>query len=187
MIMWATFFIIFISLNFITSFYIQDRFGITEMADVMRTAGLMLACMASSSRSSRASCFRSSSISPQVLLRLCGPAFAVGLFMMAFAPSLPFLAAGFAMLGIAFACATPGINGSASLTVEPHEQGAAAGYLSAANTTGAILGPVIGTSLYKLQPNAPMLIGGTLMVIISFYALTIPAPQQQGKEKKTQT
>ena len=97
-------------------------------------------------------------------------------------PSIPFMTAGFAILGVALACATPGINGSASLTVEPHEQGAAAGYLAAANTSGAILGPILGTSLYQLQPNAPMLIGGVLMVIVSIYALTIPAPQPQGKE-----
>ena len=72
----------------------------------------------------------------------------------------------------------------ASLTVEPHEQGAAAGYLAAANTSGAILGPVVGTSLYKLQPNAPMLGGGVLMVIVSLYAFTIPAPQPQNKRSK---
>jgi len=185
MIIWAIFFLIFISLNFVTAFYIQDRFGITEMADVMRTAGMMLACMAIVITLIQGVLFQIIHISPQVLLRLCGPAFAVGLFTMAFAPSLPFLAAGFAMLGIAFACATPGINGSASLSVEPHEQGAAAGYLSAANTTGAILGPIVGTSLYKLQPNAPMLIGGALMIIMSFYALTIPAPQPRGEDKQT--
>ncbi len=182
MIMWATFFVIFISLNFVTSFYIQDRFGITDMAAVMRTASLMLACMAIVITLIQGVLFQIISISPPVLLRLCGPAFAVGMFTLAFAPSIAFLAAGFAILGAALACATPGINGSASLTVEPHEQGAAAGYLAAANTSGAILGPVVGTSLYKLQPNAPMLIGGVLMVIVSLYALTIPAPQPRGKE-----
>jgi MFS family permease len=62
--------------------------------------------------------------------------------------------------------------------MEPHEQGAAAGYLSAANTTGAILGPIFGTGLYRLQPNAPMLVGGVLMLVIGIYALTIPAPVQ---------
>lgn len=182
MIIWATFFVTFISLNFITSFYIQDRFGITKMEDVMRTAGLMLACMAIVITLVQGVLFQIIRISPRILLRLCGPAFGAGLFTMAFAPSPPFMAAGFGILGIAFACATPGINGSASLSVEPHEQGAAAGYLSAANTSGAILGPVLGTSLYRLQPNAPMLIGGVLMVIISLYALTIPAPQPHGKK-----
>ncbi|MAF83937.1 MAG: MFS transporter [Gammaproteobacteria bacterium] len=184
MIIWASFFVIFISLNFVTSFYIQDRFGITDMAEVMRFAGMMLACMAVVITLVQGVLFQIIRISPQILLRLCGPTFSVGLFTMALAPSMPFLAAGFAILGISFACATPGINGSASLTVEPHEQGTAAGYLAAANTAGAILGPIVGTSLYKLQPNAPMLLGGVLMAIISIYAFTIPPPQQRDKRKK---
>ncbi len=187
MIIWASFFVIFISLNFVTAFYIQDRFGITDMTEVMRTAGMMLACMAIVITLVQGILFQIIRISPQILLRLCGPTFAAGLFMMAFAPSLPFLTAGFAMLGVSFSCATPGINGSASLTVEPHEQGVAAGYLSAANTSGAILGPVIGTSLYKIQPNAPMLIGGVLMAIISIYTFMIPAPRQLSESRQTQS
>jgi MFS family permease len=179
MIMWATVFIIFISLNFVTSFYIQDKFGIADLAAVMRTASIMLACMAVVITLVQGVLFQIIKISPHVLLRLCGPLFAIALFTMALAPSLLVLGISFGLLGAAFACATPGINGSASQKMEPHEQGAAAGYLAAANTSGAILGPVVGTSLYKLQPNAPMLVGGVLMIIISIYALTIPAPEQR--------
>jgi MFS family permease len=178
MIMWATFFIIFISLNFVTSFYIQDKFGITEITAVMRMASIMLVCMAAVITLVQGVLFQIMKISPQLLLRICGPAFAAGLFTMAFAPNLTVLGIGFAILGGAFACATPGINGSASLKMESHEQGAAAGYLAAANTSGAILGPVVGTALYKFQPNAPMIFGGILMLIISVYAFTIPAPVQ---------
>ncbi|MEJ2138675.1 MAG: MFS transporter [Gammaproteobacteria bacterium] len=181
MIMWATFFVIFISLNFVTSFYIQDRFGIEDIAAVMRVASLMLACMAIVITLVQGVLFQIIKISPQLLLLLAGPAFSAGLFTMALAPNLIVLGIGFALLGGAFACATPGINGSASLKMEAHEQGAAAGYLSAANTSGAILGPIVGTALYNLQPNAPMLAGGALMIIISIYAFTIPAPQQRGE------
>lgn len=179
MIMWATVFIIFISLNFVTSFYIQDKFGVPDIAAVMRTASIMLACMAVVITLVQGVLFQIIKISPHVLLRMCGPLFALSLFTMAFAPSLLVLGISFGLLGGAFACATPGINGSASLKMAPHEQGAAAGYLAAANTSGAILGPIVGTSLYKLQPNAPMLIGGVLMIIISIYAFTIPAPMPQ--------
>ena len=182
MIMWASFFVVFISLNFVTSFYIQDKFGITDMAEVMRTASIALACMAVVITLVQGVLFQIIRISPRVLLRLCGPFFSAALFTMAFAPSLPVLMIAFGMLGLAFACATPGINGSASLTVEPHEQGIAAGYLAAANTVGAILGPVLGTSIYKIQPNAPMLFGATLFVIISVYALFIPDPKPVTKE-----
>jgi len=181
MIMWAIFFVTFISLNFVTAFFIQDRFGITEIGAVMRTASLMLACMAVVITLVQGVLFQIIKISPQVLLRICAPAFAVGLLTMAMAPSLTVLGIGFGIIGGAFACATPGINGSASQKMAPHEQGAAAGYLSAANTTGAIMGPVFGTGLYKLAPNAPMLVGATLMIIISVYAFTIPAPEERAE------
>lgn len=178
MIIWATFFVIFISLNFITAFFIQDRLGITDMAAVMRTASLALASMAIIITLVQGVLFQMIRLSPQLLLRLCGPTFAIGLFIMAASTNVPMLMAGFAMLGLAFSFATPGINGSASMAVDPHEQGTAAGYLSAANTSGAILGPVVGTTLYKITPFAPMLIGGILMVLMSIFALTIPAPKR---------
>ncbi|MBS94963.1 MAG: hypothetical protein CL799_11025 [Chromatiales bacterium] len=178
MIMWVNIFLFFISLNFITAFYIQDQFGITDMAQIMRTASLLLACMAVVITLIQGVLFQFIKISPVVLLRLTAPFFGAGLFTMALAPNIPVLALGFAILGGAFACATPGINGCASLAVEPHEQGTAAGYLSAANTSGAIMGPLVGPILYYyVQPNAPLLVGGTIMVILSAYALTIPAPQ----------
>jgi len=179
MVMWATFFVIFISLNFVTAFYIQDRYAVDGMTAVMRTASIMLACMAVVITLVQGVLFQIIKISPHVLMLIAGPLFATGIFTMAFAPDLVILGIGFAILGGAFACATPGINGSASLKMEPHEQGAAAGYLAAANTSGAILGPIVGTSLYKLQPNAPMLFGGVLTVLLSFYALTIPAPERK--------
>ncbi len=184
MIMWATFFVIFISLNFVTSFYIQDKFGIADMTSVMRIASLALASMAVIITLIQGVLFQIITLSPRILLRLAGPAFAIGLFTMAFAPSVPYLMIGFGMLGVALSCATPGINGSASLSVAPHEQGVAAGYLAAANTSGAILGPIIGTSLYKLQPNAPMLAGGVLMIIMSVYAFFIPEPQRHADHDK---
>jgi MFS family permease len=178
MIMWATLFIFFIGLNFVTSFYIQDKFGVESIESVMRVASIMLACMAVIITLVQGVLFQIIKISPHVLLLLAGPSFGLGLFILAFAPNLIVLGIGFAVLGGAFACATPGINGSASLKVEPHEQGAAAGYLAAANTSGAILGPIIGTLLYRVEPSAPMLVGGFVMIALSIYAFTIEAPQQ---------
>jgi MFS family permease len=176
LIMWSGIFITFISLNFVTSFYIQDRFDIHDLPTVLRIASIMLTCMAVMITLIQGVLFQVMRISPHLLLRLCAPLFAVALFTMAFATSLLVLGFSFAMLGIAFACATPGINGSASLKMAPHEQGTAAGYLAAANTSGAILGPAFGTGLYHLQPNAPMLCGGVLMIALSLYALSVPAP-----------
>ncbi|MGI9290631.1 MAG: MFS transporter [Gammaproteobacteria bacterium] len=178
MIMWAALFIIFISLNFVTAFYIEDSFNVTDTASIMRTASIMLACMAVVITLVQGVLFQLIKVTPQTLLLLSSPLFGAGLFILAFAPNLTVLGIGFAVLGGAFACATPGINGAASQKMEPHEQGAAAGYLAAANTSGAILGPVAGNALYQLQPNAPMIAGGVVMIALSIYAFTIPAPEQ---------
>ena len=68
--------------------------------------------------------------------------------------------------------------GGASLSVEAHEQGAAAGILAAANTIGPVLGPVVGPMLYEISPNMPMLAGAALFTALSFYTLTIKIPEQ---------
>jgi MFS family permease len=107
------------------------------------------------------------------LLRLCAPAFCIGLLIIAFATNVAGLMVGFAGFGLAFAFATPGINGSASMAMAPEDQGAAAGYLSAANTVGAIASPIVGTSIYQIAPNAPFLAGAGLFFLLSLYALTI--------------
>ncbi|MDH3978348.1 MAG: MFS transporter [Gammaproteobacteria bacterium] len=179
LIMWASFFIIFISMNFVTSFFIQDKLGITEMAGIMRTASLALASMALVITLVQGVLFQIIHVPPRLLLRLCAPVYAMGLFTVAVATSVMTLLIGFAVLGIAFSFATPGINACASQSVKSHEQGAAAGYLAAANTSGAILGPIFGTGIYKIAPTAPMIVGGIAMLLLGAFALMIPPPQQQ--------
>lgn len=179
LIMWLAFFLTFSSVQIITGFFIQDRLGITEPAAVVRTASICLVSLAIVITVVQGAVFQAFRIPPHLQLRACGPAFVASLLLMAFATGTAQLVAGFGVLGIAFACATPGINGSASLAVEPHQQGAASGYLAASNTVGAILGPLVGTSIYKIAPNATMLAGAALFSVISVYAFTI-RPKVQG-------
>lgn len=182
MIMWALFFLTFMAVQIVTAFYLQDRFGITEPKAIVRTQSLLLISMASVIVGVQSTVLQIFRVHPRVLLRLFGPAFVVALLLMAFAPNTWVLMAGFAVLGLAFACANPGINGGASLCLEPREQGAAAGFLSASNTVGAILGPVVGTSIYQIAPNAPMLVGAVALAVLSVYTLTVKIPDRQWGE-----
>jgi MFS family permease len=182
MLMWACFFIIFISLNIVTPFFIQDRFNLDDPKDVIRTASIALISMAAVITIVQGVFLQKIHVSPKILLRICGPAFSAALFMMAFANSLPMLFVGYAMLGFSFSCATPGINGSASLSMQPHEQGAAAGFLAVGNNMGAVLGPAVGTAIYKIAPSAPMLCGAILFLGLSVYAFFIKSPEQWAKE-----
>ena len=86
---------------------------------------------------------------------------------------------GYSIIGFAFSFATPGINGGASLSVEPWEQGSAAGMLAASNTIGPILGPALGPMLYEISPNMPMLFGAAVFTVLTFYSFTIKSPDHK--------
>lgn len=179
LIMWFVFFLTFMALQLILSFYLQDEFGITDPKALVRTASLMLVSMAAMIVGVQIGVLQVLKVRPLVLLRLLGPFFVLALVIIAMATSLPVMALGFAMLGVSFACASPGINGCASLVVEPWEQGAAQGFLGAGNTLGAILGPIIGTQIYThLGHKGPMIVGAVALTALSIYAFTIKVPDQ---------
>lgn len=186
LIIWACFFLVFISLNLLTAFYIEDALGVTNKKQVIRIASLALISMSVVIVTVQGVILQIWRVSPKILLRLCSPAFCIGLLLIAAADSVPVLAAGFAWFGLSFALATPGINGSASLAMKPHEQGAAAGYLSASNTVGAIASPIVGTSIYQIAPSAPFYAGAALFFVISLYALTIRV-REPGAEPEIST
>lgn len=179
MIMWLGFFLTFMALQIVLGFFLQDVHGITDPKKLVPATGLLLGCMALMIVTVQIGLFQIIKPKPQVLLKLLGPFFVAALVAMAIAPTPGWMAVGFALLGVSFACANPGINGSASLSVEPWEQGAAAGFLSVGNTLGAILGPVVGTQIYAhFGPHAPMWVGAVALSAISVYALTIKVPER---------
>ena len=181
LIMWFGFFLTFMALQIILSFYLQDEYGITDPKDLVRQASLMLISMASMIVIVQIGVLQAFKVKPKVLLRLLGPFFVLALTIIGNAPNLVVMAIGFGVLGISFACANPGINGSASLCVEPWEQGATAGFLGAGNTLGAILGPIVGTQIYThVGHHGPMIVGAIALSALSLYAFTIKVPDQWG-------
>jgi len=180
LLMWFTFFLTFMALQLVLSFYLQDEYGITDPKALVRTASLMLVCMATMIVVVQIGVLQFIKVRPKVLLRLLGPFFVIALALIGLAPNLTVMAVGFGVLGLSFACANPGINGSASLCVEPWEQGAAAGFLGAGNTLGAILGPIIGTQIYThVGHHGPMIVGAIALTALSIYALTIRVPDHK--------
>lgn len=181
LVMWFVFFLTFMALQLILSFYLQDEFGIADPKALVRTASVMLVSMATMIVAVQIGVLQVFKVRPKVLLRLLGPFFVIALVLIGLAPNLTVMALGFAVLGLSFACASPGINGCASLSVEPWEQGAAAGFLGAGNTLGVILGPIIGTQIYThLGHKGPMIVGTIALTVLSIYAFTIRVPDHRG-------
>jgi MFS family permease len=83
--------------------------------------------------------------------------------------------------GLGFGLVRPGYAAAASLSVDPHEQGAIAGLTGATSGAGFIFGPMIATGLYRISPSAPFLFGGGLMLVCWLYALFSPHLKNAGR------
>lgn len=79
----------------------------------------------------------------------------------------------FFIVGAGSALAIPSANALGSLAVGREEQGAAAALMSAAPPAGFIFGPIIGASLYALNPALPMIVSAVLVGILAVYALMV--------------
>lgn len=77
----------------------------------------------------------------------------------------------FLLTGIGSALAVPSANALGSLSVERSEQGSAASLLSAAPPAGFIIGPLLGSVLYTIDANLPLLTSAAAMIALAVYAL----------------
>lgn len=88
------------------------------------------------------------------------------------APNLEMLLFAQVLQGLGGGLARPGFTGGASVAVEPHEQGAAAGLVVAVNGAGFIFSPIAGGVVYEhFGPNAPLLIVVALLAAMFAFAL----------------
>ncbi len=179
--LWFVLFTTFISVQVITAFYIEDRFDFRGEA-LAQVASLALVCMALASIFVQAVILQMFKLPPKVLLRACFPLYGLSLLVLALADSLFMVFAAYVLLGIAFSFANPGINASATLSVSRAEQGAAAGLLTAAPTSGVVIGPLLGTALYELGTTVPMWVGVGLMALSTLVALFITPPDPRRPE-----
>lgn len=76
-----------------------------------------------------------------------------------------------ALQGLAFGLARPGFSTGASLAVQPHEQGALAGLVVAANGAGFVISPLAGNALYEAAGmDAPLWLAIAILSALALFA-----------------
>ncbi len=75
----------------------------------------------------------------------------------------------FAAFGMGFVF--PSFQALAADAVQPHEQGAAAGTVAAAQGLGMVAGPMLGTLLYRAGASLPYLLVGVLLLLLCGLAM----------------
>ncbi len=134
-------------------FYAIDRLGLSP-ADGARTAGVALTCVGVALIAAQL-----------VLRRLDWPATrliragmiigAIGFGGATVAASAPLLWASYAVAAFGMGWVFPSVVALATSVVSADEQGAAAGTISAAQGLGVVVGPLLGTAVYAIDPRAP--------------------------------
>lgn len=146
------------------AFYFQDRLGLSGV-ETARRVGLALVLYGLAAVFIQGFLVRKLSWPPRTLLFLGIPVGALGFLVLAGAKSFPLLTLGLVLQGAGAALAGPGVTAGLSLAVGEGEQGLVAGLNSSAQALGRMLGPVLGTGLYRLFPEAPYLLGAGLLLL----------------------
>ncbi|HET8706105.1 MAG TPA: MFS transporter, partial [Pseudomonadales bacterium] len=100
---------------------------------------------------------------PDRLLKVGAPVLLAGLILLLVADRLVLFVLALGLIGLGTGLMSPGFASLASLSVHGHEQGGVAGLLGASPGLGFIVGPILGTALYQVEPHLPYLV--TVLIV----------------------
>jgi MFS family permease len=147
------------------AFYFQDRLGLTARSTA-KAVGIALVCYGILAVLAQGFIVRRFRWSPLRLLASGLPCALSGFIGLMFAHELVGLTAALAVQGLGQGLAMPGVTAAISLGAAENEQGAVAGLNSSAQALGRLLGPVIGTALYQVQPEYPYCFSALLLATV---------------------
>ena len=151
-------------------FFAIDRLGLVGPA-AAKAAGIALTAVGVSLVLSQM-LVRKLKWQPQRMIYVGGLVSAVGFGAVALAESAPVLWACYFVAAAGMGWVFPAFSALAANAVEPHEQGAAAGTVGAAQGLGIVVGPLVGTVLYGVSPGTPYLLVGAMLAAVALWPTT---------------
>jgi MFS family permease len=106
---------------------------------------------------------------PARLIRVGGVIGALGFAAVMLATRAPSLWACYAVAAFGMGWVFPSVSALAANNVGPHEQGAAAGTIAAAQGLGIVLGPIAGTFFYTIDNGAPYALVGVMLLVTALW------------------
>ncbi len=149
--------------HFSIAFLFQDRLllSTTETAQAVSLAFVGSGCAALFTQTVL---IRKFELSPLMLMRIGLPTLLLSALLLLIGESFFVLSLGLFVQGFGLGFAFPGYRSAMSFAVNDNEQGAAAGLLSSIGGTGGIIGPIVGTGLYGIQPTYPYILAVIILM-----------------------
>ncbi len=138
------------------AFRMQDALGLNGI-ETARMFGIGMILTAVFSLFSQAVLVQMLELKPFSLLRVAMPLLIAAFYLMSAYETQWTLLGSMALLGLGMGLAGPGFMAGASIAVSAEEQGAVAGVAGSCPPMGFTIGPLVGTSLYSLNPAYPFI------------------------------
>jgi len=152
-------------------FFALDRLGL-EPAAAAAAAGRALTGVGVGLVLAQALVIRLRQVPPQRWIAIGAALAAAGFGAVVLVDGQPTLIASHVLAAFGMGMVMPAFQAAAANAVQAHEQGAAAGTVASMQGLGMVVGPLLGTGLYRLAPIAPYLLAAGVLVLLALVALT---------------
>lgn len=172
----------------ISGFYIQDTLHLT-VKDATRYVSIFITIAGLALVFAQILIVNRFRWSPNKLMSIGLPIVCLGFLLLSLSHEILYFFISFFLIGTGIGMALPGSMSAASLIVDRMQQGKIAGIITALNGTGAVIAPLLGTSLYQFSPQIPYITCIFLLLVASLLIWTLgrkilnPSNTQVGEQR----
>lgn len=160
-------------IQFLIGFLIQDRFGLSGSETGLQTGVVLLLsgiCMVFI----QGVVVPRTKWAPTTLLRVGTAVALIGSIALLIHGPYWFLLISTTLIMGGIGIVMPGYTAGPSLLMTKEEQGGLAGLIGATNGLAFVVSPTLGTTLYGIWPNLPIVIGGVILFLVLLLVLLHP-------------
>lgn len=161
-----------------SAFYFQDRFGFSPI-ETAQTVGIAMGSLAFAMLLAQGGLVQFLKFTPKTFIAIGCLLACMGLVATQLVSSLSGFYLAFGVIGIGGGLINPGLMAGASLRVGPDHQGAVAGLVGAGMGAGYIIGPILGTGLYRIDMTYPFILGAALMLVLFLASFSLGADRRE--------
>lgn len=159
-------------------FYALDRLGLDSQA-AARAAGMAMTGVGITLILVQGSMSRVKQINSRLCLQAGAWLAAAGFLLVTLWPTLPGLIISYCVTAMGLGLVFPSVQVLAANSVNPDEQGAAAGSVAAAQGFAMVVMPLACTLLYEVNPVLPYLVASCLLLVLGASLLRKPKQVNQ--------
>lgn len=151
-------------------FLVIDRLGFGPV-EAARVAGYALTGVGCGLIVSQAVVMRQRQVAPRRWIAMGATLAAIGFGSVSLMYAQAPLIAAYAFAGLGMGMILPAFPALTANSVEPHEQGTAAGTVASAQGLGMVIGPLVGAVFYQWSPAAPYLFAASMLLLVAGMAI----------------